>query len=155
MLFVPEKEDKAVACGTGAVHRFVVRTSPAAISVRLTIDGQPRAGKPFALFIDDALVVEAATDGDGLVTALVPPLATAGRIELHDGEIVDVYHLSLGAIDPIDEDGGVQQRLQNLGFHDPADPAAGVCAFQALAKLPVTGDVDAATRSALRERYGV
>ncbi len=155
VLFVPEKEEKTVACATGAVHRFVVHTSPATINVKLTLDDQPRAGLPFALYIDDELVVEGTTDGKGFVRATVPPRASAGRLELRDGEIVDVYHLSLGAIDPIDGDDGVRQRLQNLGFHDPDDPAAGVRAFQALEKLPVTGEVDAATRAALQEKYGV
>jgi hypothetical protein len=64
------------------------------------------------------------------------------------------YALRIGDLDPHDEDSGARQRLKNLGFladsaTSDTDIAASIRAFQAAARIPVTGILDGATIEAL------
>ena len=69
--------------------------------------------------------------------------------------------LRLGTLDPLDDLVGVKQRLANLGFEcgDRSREATAaldgvVRHFQSTYDLPVTGEVDDATRAKLRDVHG-
>jgi hypothetical protein len=94
------------------------------------------------------------TDGDGFVTAKIPADASDVTIRLKDGQQTSVYHFTLGSLDPMDADSGVQQRLASLGYSVKDDVASAVSAFQSSMNLAVTGAIDDATRAKMKERYG-
>jgi N-acetylmuramoyl-L-alanine amidase len=75
--------------------------------------------------------------------------------------VTQVRDLNLGYIDPITEPSGVQQRLVNLGYEcDIGDDLTSpkmqnvLQAFQADRKLPVTGELDDATRMQIQQAHG-
>jgi N-acetylmuramoyl-L-alanine amidase len=157
-LVIPDLRTKEVACATGRLHRFKRRGVPENLRLRLHRGGKPRADLEYRLEIDGA-VRHGRTDGDGLLEAWIPPNARVGLLTLLESG--EVLRLELGGLDPVDHLTGVQARLFNLGLYsgrvDGLDsPAlrAAVRAFQVRQGLPETGEVDAATRSALREVHG-
>ena len=122
---------------------------------------EPRANVPYVLEIDGVLN-EGTTDADGRVEVTIPPNARRGKLILEPGTASEkTLPLRLGHLDPLSELTGVKQRLANLGFDcgdcsaadTPALPAA-LRAFQEKQGLPITGEVDQATRDKLRELHG-
>jgi hypothetical protein len=70
-----------------------------------------------------------------------------------DGATKDTFELKFGSLDPVETDTGVSGRLVNLGYGSD-DPKEAIKAFQQKQGLPVTGEVDDATRSALKDQFG-
>lgn len=155
VLYVPDTELKWVSCATGQAHRFVVRGPQTQLKIRLTVNDKPRAKVSFKLLVDDEVLAQGTTDGDGFLSADIPSAIHDARLEVTEAEVVDSYRLRLGDIDPIDTESGVSQRLYNLGYRALDSIGEAVRAFQAKMKLPVTGDIDAPTRSALEDQYGL
>jgi LysM repeat protein len=155
VLHVPDKELKYVSRPTGQAHRFVVSTQQTRVKIRLTVNDKPRTKVSFTLYADDEVLAQGTTDGDGFLSADIPSAIRDGRLEITEADVVDSYLLKFGNIDPIDTESGASQRLHNLGYRALDDIGAGVRSFQARMKLPVTGDIDAATRSALEDKYGL
>ena len=153
-LFIPDKRLKEESGATEERHRFRRKGVPVYMKLRLLLDDEPRANKPYRLIIDDVLWKEGSTDGDGYVETAVPPGARQGRLVLTDGQEQETYLLDFGSLDPIDTDEGVRSRLANLGFSADEDLEPAVRDFQAAEELEVTGRVDDATRERLKERAG-
>jgi peptidoglycan hydrolase-like protein with peptidoglycan-binding domain len=83
------------------------------------------------------------------------------KLSVSEGSKTDEYTLPLGAIDPIDELTGVQQRLANLGYpcgSEQGTPGeltkAALRAFQKEMNLDGTGQLDDATRQKLKQVHG-
>lgn len=100
------------------------------------------------------------TDGEGVLALKVP--VTLREIEVHLPRLNVTLHVLVGDMDPENERSGVQKRLQNMGYGyfdpdvDPDEALAGaVRAFQASNGLEPSGQVDDATRKAIRESYGL
>jgi hypothetical protein len=136
-------------------HRFRRRGVPARLRLQFLGDHGPRADTPYVLTVDQHRL-EGRTDGDGVLDVFVPPNARAGEVTI-DGTS---YALQLGALDPVNELTGVRKRLNNLGFYcgdaDAAPDAAlehALQKFQERMSLPVTGEVDDATRAALAQLH--
>lgn len=96
---------------------------------------------------------------NGMIDELIPADATGGELELRSAlspERVERWTIALGALDPIEDLIGVQERLENLGFPCPIDGKDGpdtqsaVKAYQSWRGLPATGKVDDATRADLQ-----
>jgi N-acetylmuramoyl-L-alanine amidase len=129
--------------------------------------GSPFASREYQLEVGDE-TIEGRTGEDGLLDCEIPPDAASGTLTLRldsseqSPERKIVWELNLGHLDPIDEISGVQGRLRNLGY--PIDELNGdldeatrkaLETFQAAEEIPVTGEIDEATRTKLLEKYGV
>lgn len=154
-VFIPDLRKRTESRGTDAAHKFKVKGKPAKIKMQLKMLGQPRANEPYVLQIDDQLI-KGNLDGEGKLEQFMPPNARVGKLILNGGK--ETIPLRLHHLNPIDELSGVQQRLNNLGFQcgsedgevdDQAQEA--IKQFQGKYNLPVTGEVDAATKAKLAE----
>jgi hypothetical protein len=122
---------------------------------------EPRARVPYVLEIDGALV-RGTTDKDGRIEHSIPPNARQGNLLMELGTANELrLPLRLGYLNPVSELSGIKQRLANLGLgcgdlSDEPTPemAAALSIFQEKAGLPVTGEVDAATRNKLANLHG-
>jgi hypothetical protein len=109
--------------------------------------------------------MEGTTDVDGNLSLELP--ATMGEVVVTFTQRDQQLVVMLGHLDPLETDDGLVGRLTNLGFlpsHPaPRPPSAdarraeiaeAVCRFQRSRDLPITGEIDDATRDALRESQG-
>ena len=116
--------------------------------------------------------LEAQTDGDGLLSFEAPYHVEEIRVRFpaRSFELL----LRVGHLDPIDEESGVVARLENLGFLMPSGMLQGgrvhrplytqdaqrvrmaraLACFQRQQGLAPTGELDEATRNALRDAHG-
>jgi len=164
-LVVPDREPKEVGRATNARHTF--RTKGAQKTrVRLKLkdaDDEAFAGRKYRLVIDGA-TFDGSTDGAGMIEHDIAADASDGTLTLFlDNDTSKpgiVWSLKVGHLDPVEEASGVQARLRNLGYAcgkidgvvGPLTQAA-IAAFQLRQGLAVTGVVDAATRSRLRQLH--
>jgi N-acetylmuramoyl-L-alanine amidase len=123
------------------------------------VNDEPLANLDFELEVD-GVVTTGKTDADGGIEIGIPGNARKGTLRVHDEGFTHEFDLGLGNLDPIGTLTGVQQRLKNLGFDcGPADGRMGprtraaLEKFQAKHELPVTGEVDKATRSKIEEAH--
>lgn len=152
---IPERRRREVSAATERKHRFVRKGVPAKLRLVVEHEDRPIANTAYRLEIGDE-VHEGETDDRGLLEVSIPPDAASGTLEIDDV----TYELQLGALDPRDEEVGVQERLANLGFYPGAiDGELGpvsekaIAAFQARVGLDATGELDDRTRDRLFERH--
>jgi hypothetical protein len=158
-LFVPEIEEKEEPAPTDTLTTFKLSVGPIRLRVRLTRHTKPRADEAYKLELDDGVTLEGQTDGDGWIDQPISISAKSAKLSLRDGK--EVHQLQLGHLDPHDEATGAQGRLRGLGFYfgkidgeiGPKTQAA-IRRFQKAKSLSVTGELDDATASALRDAYG-
>jgi hypothetical protein len=153
VVIIPDKDVKGVSRPTGASHRFVKGINRAKVKIRLLIDDQPLANTPFRLAVDGRWI-DGATDAAGMLEVNVPPLATEGSLVFTVMDSEQTFPLRFGGLDPVTEPSGAMQRLQQLGFNTSGDPADAIGEFQNKAGLPVSGQMDDATRASLKDAYG-
>lgn len=173
-VFVPDRAQKDVDCATGRDHRFRMRRPSTLVRIRLQDEeGEAFAGKRYELVVDGEVFSGVSSD-DGMVERRVPADARSGELVVWlddeatddrgaDGATGSLHRMALhiGHLDPIDETRGLQSRLRNLGFHpgpltgelDEATREA-LRAFQRKQGLDATGDPDLATRDALVDIHG-
>lgn len=158
-LFVPEIEEKRAPAPTDTLTTFKLTVGPIRLRVRLTRHGEPRADEPYELDLDDGVKLSGSTDGDGWIDQPISITAKSAKLSLREGK--EVHALRLGHLDPHDEPTGVQARLRGLGFYfgkvdgeiGPKTQAA-LRRFQKAQGSSVTGELDDATRSSLRDVFG-
>ena len=156
-LTIPDLRKKELERPTDQRHRFVVKNLRVKCVMRFKEDGESRAGERYSLCVDGNWQ-EGTLDGDGTLTAWIPPEAKSGKLILDGTEEIP---LNFGTLDPVTEVSGVQGRLFNLGFSPgPIDgfwgpqTAAAVRDFQEARGLRRTGKIDDATKAALVEAHG-
>jgi N-acetylmuramoyl-L-alanine amidase len=154
-VFVPEKVGKEVSKPTDQTHTFKRKGDPVKLKIRLSRFNQPRANEKYVLQVADK-TFEGTTDGDGTVMQMVPGNARTGTLILQGGK--EQHTISIGELDPVDEIPGVQQRLNNLGYDCGSDDGElnektieALKKFQDAHGLPVTGEIDGATKGKLKE----
>jgi hypothetical protein len=156
-VWIPLKQIQQVEKPVDALHTFVLKGVPTMFRIRFTDAGEPRGDIPYVLTIDGELF-NGSTDADGKIEVPIPPNAQEGTLVLGQGNEAKTYALDLGSIAPVSEPDGAIKRLLSLGYHCGLDPQAGLAdalgAFQADNRLPVTGELDAATQSKLSDVYG-
>jgi hypothetical protein len=168
-LFVPEVEEKHEPAPTDKLTTFKLSVGPIRLRVRLTKHGKPRADEAYELELYSSaspgdpgtgdVTLEGQTDGDGWIDQSISITAKSATLSLHEGK--ERHELRIGHLDPHDEATGAQGRLRGLGFYfgeidgkiGPKTKAA-IRRFQAANSLSVTGELDDATASALRDTYG-
>jgi N-acetylmuramoyl-L-alanine amidase len=140
---------------TGAKHPFTLQTSPLKLRIKLLdLLVKPMTGVQVTV---GGLPVT--SDGDGLVEAPVDKAAQDVPFDLNGGE----WDLHPGALNPSDDtsERGYIARLFNMGFlwdRDAMDGDAEMTIalqdFQAQYQLPLSGQLDDATKAKLKEAYG-
>jgi Putative peptidoglycan binding domain len=154
-IFIPEKRIKEVTKANESEHSFKLKGDPCKIKIQLLKNGKPRANEDYIIEIE-CKQTKGKTDGEGIIIQPIPPTASSGKLILRNGK--DVYPLKIGALDPIDLPSGIQQRLNNLGYS--CGDESGVLGertkgalkkFQAQYKINMTGELDSATKSKLKE----
>lgn len=152
---IPEKEDGEESGATEQKHRFRKKNTPAMLRLRILRAGKAVADTKYTLIIDGEMRT-GTTTGQGDIEETIPPNAAFATLRLEG--MLDVFDLPLGALAPVKELMGVQQRLRNLGFNPgPADGEMGdrtrraLKDFQASVGLEPTGEADDATRSKLAQ----
>lgn len=159
---VPEPDERRneAPFQTGGTVRYRVKVPTT--SVRLTIlddSGAPLKDADFELSAG-ALRRKGKTDGSGRLEVSVPVTVQRASLSVWftQGGAPRVFPLELGHLDPITEERGALQRLANLGLTfstDPGDLAPALRSYQGREGLPVTGELDAATRARLLAQHGV
>jgi hypothetical protein len=158
-VFIPEKELGEYSRATEKKHKFKLK-APKPTKLKIIVKDekdQPFANKPYKLTLDEKLVFNGTTNGEGLLEADIPVTTEQGILEIEGYKLpVRVSHL-----DPIDELTGVQGRLHNLSYDcGPIDgnlsekTIDAVKAFQEAVGLQPTGEVDEATKNKLKEKHG-
>ncbi|HTS62664.1 MAG TPA: peptidoglycan-binding protein [Candidatus Acidoferrales bacterium] len=152
-LIVPEKSLKNCPAETDQHHRYVRKGVPTKFRLVLERFQQPLKNKQYLLSVDGKNY-EGTTSATGLLEVSLPPNAREGVLRIPDEHIE--CELQFGFLDPLDELAGTQARLQNLGYyHGELDGEAndefqgGLQAFQSDFGLPVTGELDDATKQKL------
>lgn len=158
-VFVPERRKKLVPRATAKTHEFLYKRPPATVTLVLFRLGLPRKNEKGVLVIDGTYRIPVETNGEGVLTAPIPPRARRGTLTI--GEDQEVIELELGGIDPIAELSGVQGRLQNLGFFDGECNGEGspetdfaIAEFRRWANVEDDGGLTDETRLALVKAHG-
>lgn len=159
VLYIPDKEKKTVAVPTTKTHDFKVSRKRLMLRIVLKdFDEQPVADTECELEVEGN-VFHLKSGKDGLIEAAIPVTAVKGSLKVP--ELGLELPLKIGFLDPPEEDSGWQARLINLGYHagpvgdtDEEQLGYAIEEFQCDHKLPVTGELDAATRTKLKEAHG-
>lgn len=158
---IPEKNRREEEAPTGKRSEFVKKIGRAQVRLRLLdTKRRPRPNVRF-LAVVDGEASSGSSDGDGFITISVRLNARHLHLRVEQGSRIEEYNLSLGAIDPIAELSGVQQRLANLGYPCGSEQETmgeltreAIRAFQKERNLEVTGQLDDATRQQLGALHG-
>jgi Putative peptidoglycan binding domain len=157
LIFIPEVEPKKFNRPTDNVHRFVIKQPTTKLQIRIKEDGISLDSLPFKLTIAGH-VHEGTSTADGLIEVEVPVAqGDVGQLEIA-GHVLPVR---LSHLDPLEELSGVKARLHNLGYdcgeiddESSDDLADALRQFQRHSSLEETGELDDATRAALKDSYG-
>lgn len=163
-VFIPDRVRLVFQRLTDSAHDFRIHVDTLTLALRLLdLDGKPRKNVTVIMRVEEPESGGASrqferklvTDADGSVSVKMATHVDSGSIEV-DGLI---FPLRIGGLDPIGTDGGVTQRLRNLGylpFDDELDSTQlelAVEDFQVDNGLELTGD-PTDIRDKLEEVYG-
>jgi hypothetical protein len=155
VLTIPDLRQKFENCDTNARYIFRRKGIPALLRMQIFDCEEPRASQKYTLTIDGKKI-EGTTNAQGILEEYVPAQAAGGELVIGD----DQFRMALdfGHLDPITEISGVQKRLNNLGYEcGEADgqlnqrTREALAALQSRFSMPITGEIDDATRNKLRE----
>lgn len=161
-VYIPKKTEKTEDIATDQRHRFRRKGIPEHLRIVFRdADSEPLQSTSYVLNVD-AENRQGITDNDGLIDEPIPPDAKKGKLKLtiDEKEDAEEYELFFGALDPITETTGIQNRLSNLGFEcGSADGYLGprtrgaLEAFQRRYNLDANGELNDATREKLDKVY--
>jgi hypothetical protein len=160
---IPDKTAQTVTRPTTRVHVFAIQADKIRVRLRL----RDLASKPVPNHVCDFSIEgqpsASTTDGDGVVDGPAPRGVKAAELKVDDKD----FTVAVGRLDPIEETSGWQARLINLGYLEKPDPGAPSAAqirdrelqsaieeFQCDNGIPLSGVMDDATISALRDVHG-
>ena len=154
------REGQPLSKGTTNTYKAKVPTT----KVHFTFEDAkgPLAGEAYVIEGLGA-PLEGTADGTGKVEIEAPVHVREVRVTFKKKGLI--FPVFIGDMDPIDEPSGVRQRLQHLGYLQPAPDALSeeaaahrdteaITAFQRDKGLSPTGTIDDATRSALDAAHG-
>ena len=155
---LPPKGDKSVSKPTDACHHFKLKGEPTRLKFQLLCLGEPRANIRYTINYNGT-VVHGSTDGDGTIDEPLDGKVQSVQLLLPNTE--ESYQIAVGALEPVSQLRGVQQRLSNLGYDCPSTSGTmdestrkAIAAFQKAEKQPETGQADAATCALLEQKHG-
>jgi N-acetylmuramoyl-L-alanine amidase len=156
-VFIPDLSKRTETRSTDGTYKFHRKGVPAKLVLQLKKLGQARKNEKYVLVVDGT-TYNGTLDGEGKLQQFIPPDAKGGQLILSGGK--EIIPIRIGDLNPIEELSGVQQRLNNLGLFcgnedgtlDDQTTAA-IRTFQQKSGLPVTGQVDGATKAKLLELH--
>jgi hypothetical protein len=159
-IFIPDAELREQSCPTNSKHTFRLKKPKTFLSLVVEDEmGRALANRKYKLVVGDD-VFEGSTNGSGLIERPIPADATSGVLTVESAGGGYTWNLDIGHLDPHEEISGVQARLHNLGFYTGAidgdmgpETREALKAFQFASKLPVTGELNDATRSKLSSTH--
>ncbi len=153
VVFIPDKTLKEENGATDQKHKFKLKVEKIWLRLRLLEDDEPRKNLKYTLKIGNQ-EIQGTTDGDGKLEQKISPKEKEAWVKTDE----DVYHLQLGFLDPENENSGVEQRLQNLGFlgidKSGGKVSSAVKEFKKKNSLGETDEVNEATRTKLHDKHG-
>jgi hypothetical protein len=164
---LPPKKQKDDSKGVDGTHRYVRKSEQSHIAIVLKVDGEPIQDKPCRLCIsglpDRSGNVNSSgeVEIDGSKKIRIPSDVSTGELIVGEGNGASTYVLLIGRLEPHDTIVGVQQRLNNLGYHSgPEDgivgpiTAAATRFFQGNVGIDVDGIPGPITQGKLKETHG-
>lgn len=163
-VYLPDFKSMTMTLKAG--RKYKIKTKQLKASVQLFLNdpaGTPYADKQWELTVGERLY-KGKTDAKGFLAQDVSAEAREGNLTLFLDEKCEKkleWIVDIGSLEPIDTVGGVQARLNNLGYHtgddEPGTLGPGtknaLSDFQNDHELPVTGEIDEATRSRLKDEH--
>ena len=153
VVFIPDKKVKEESGATDKTHKFKKKTEKVWLRLRLLEEDKPRKNLKYTLEIGDEKIT-GTTDGNGKLEQKIRASATEAKLITKE----DIFHLSIGRLDPIDETSGAEQRLRNLGYLGKGSTAADLTKattdFQEKKGLDKNGALNDATKNQLRDSHG-
>lgn len=145
---------------TDQLNPFQLGLEPTFLRIRVLDDDTPMAGRPFTLTVGGVTTTGVVT-ADGTVQAQISATATSGFLTVGAGSEPLQIKLNLGKLDPVENNKGVQQRLNNLGFDcggidgiiGPRTRGA-IRNFQGKNGLNIDGKLSPETRALLKSQHG-
>lgn len=162
VVVVPEPRSKQETVPSGRLQSFQLKRLRAVF--RMVVEdegGRALGGRKYTLRIDDK-TIEGTTEPDGSVELEIEPDPKQGRLIVwpeEEGGRKLSFKLSLGHLAPAGTPAGLKARLRNLGFEPGTSKEidsitrSALRAFQIVAGLPVTGEADDHTVSALTRAH--
>jgi N-acetylmuramoyl-L-alanine amidase len=161
MVTVPPIRPKSEPGASEMRHRFVRRGEPSKLRMQVMRDHEPLANQPYELIIDDDQTRKGTTDPEGKLEVPIPGDAKRGVLWVGEEPKRYRYLVQLGAVQPNESIDGVKQRLKNLGYFAGTinrtvddEMRTALKAFQEKNGMPVTGELDDATRQRIKEAHG-
>lgn len=118
-VFIPDKSDKHELRATDKQHRFTVKRTP----LKLIVVLDRRYARPLANVHGELSMQgdssELSTDGKGKFERDITPMLDEVRVTTRDSKTaIDDQGITLrvGYLDPIDQESGQRERLNNLGY---------------------------------------
>ena len=145
---------------TDQLNPFQLNLDPTFLRIRVLDDDAPMAGRPFTLRVG-GVTTTGVVKPDGTIEAQISPTALDGFLTVGAGSEPLQLKLNLGKLDPVENNKGVQQRLNNLGFDCGAvDGIIGprtrgaIRNFQGKNGLLINGILTDETRARLKSEHG-
>lgn len=162
ILHVPKPEPKSLAISIGSANKYSAQVPMVKVELVIEQEKKPLANADY--FIEGLLEpVSGTTKDDGLVSFEAPITTREVAIVFPKQNVR--HPVLIGDLDPIEERSGVIMRLAHLGHYgfypdldeslDETAHANAIRSFQYENEIPVTGVLDAATRSALTGKHQV
>ncbi|WP_163785250.1 hypothetical protein [Myxococcus vastator] len=152
-LYIPPREPATLQVSAGFHYVLRFNGGVSRLRLRLAVGFEPQDGVPYLLEVPDA-PSQQGTTRNGYIDTVVPAQTTRVTLVLDQG--ATRLDLPVGALLPLSDDRGVQQRLRNLGFPCASsdgtfdDVAKGVLhRFRSAVSLPHSDAVDDDVRGAL------
>jgi hypothetical protein len=165
VLYIPDPpKPNWMPLAVGASNSFTATVKTAETTVRFAFNGKPCASEGYRVVCAGTDDQKGTSDSDGNVKFKAPLTASSATVYFDDRKLH--FTVNLGHLDPADTRSGQLQRLTHLGYlREAAVQGASqaqldelltraISAFQSKTKLPVTGEIDDATRSALVKAHG-
>lgn len=164
IVFIPDEPKKKLRLNKEETNAFVAKVPTVTISIVVAADDEPVKDAAYVIegLGDDT---ELKTDGKGTATFPAPVHAREVVLFFKDQKLR--LKVGIGDLDPADTKPGARMRLQSLGYFggkvvgaeqyvadDDDELRAAISAFQSGMKLPVTGELDDDTKSALVKEHG-
>ncbi|MFO0555575.1 MAG: peptidoglycan-binding domain-containing protein [Polyangiaceae bacterium] len=157
ILEIPDAEPNAAPVQQGSSNDYSAAIPKVKITVLLEGPEGPLANEPFS--IEGLAETTGSTNGAGEIDLEIPVDVKSFTVSLTQKEYA--YNILVGHLDPPTEDSGIRQRLTNLGIFRRASPPEDAAAYRAAIRefqrqksLPITGEVDDATREAIVSAHG-